>query len=139
MTKRDEGFGHFPAATVVRIGGVLTSAVADTGTRITIIDPRLAAGMDLTPTTKTGRMSVAGTRMKGRIVKAEIEMAGGSCSARVDAFVPDPDEDFTRGVLLGMEFLQKAKLRVDGETGTVYCPAEIGSLNGTRKRRRVRG
>ena len=66
-TRRDEGFGHFPAATVVRIGGVLTSAVADTGTRITIIDPRLAAGMALTPTTKAGRMSITGTRMKGRI------------------------------------------------------------------------
>ena len=137
MSKRDSTLGHYPAATVVRVGGVLTAAVADTGSKLTIIDPRLAVDMVFESTKRTGHMAIGGKRMRGRVVRVAIEAVDSPCKATVDAFVPNPGEDFTRGVLLGMEFLQKAKLRVDGETGTVYCPAS-GAFAGVPSRRRGR-
>lgn len=127
-TRKRRELNDQQAMAYVRIGNIPTAAMADTGTRRSIIDPEIAQAANAKPTGRTGVMHIAGHKLTGRIMRVAIRTREPACSAVVDAFVPNPGQHFRKGVMLGMDFLQKAKMRIDGETGEVYCPIR------TRKR-----
>lgn len=120
--------GDQQAMAFVRVGGIPTAAMADTGTKTSIIDFNfMRQGVISTPLNKTGTMNIAGRKLKGTLHQIEIQLlhAPKSCKTLVEAFVPDKGQTFRKGIIVGMDFLQGAKLRVDGETGEVYCPRDL--------------
>jgi hypothetical protein len=139
--KRTRGLGDQQAMAYVRVDGAPTAGMADTGTRRSVVDRRLAAKG--TPVGAPGTYLIEGRRLRGHRVRVDIELIDApSCKATVDAFVPDADADFRKGLVLGMDFLQGAGLRIDAETGEVYCPRAlprgVTELRGA-KRSKARG
>jgi len=105
----------------VRVGGVPSAGLADTSSKRTIIDAQLAAQAGAVDTGKTGVMNIAGHKLRGRIMRVAIVVPRSTCGAFVDAFVPNEGQPFRKGLLLGTDFLQPAKMLIDTETGEAYC------------------
>ncbi len=114
--------GDQQAMAYVRVGGIPQAAMADTGTRRSIIDSEIAAHGGAKPTGRTGTMHIAGHKLQGALMRIKIEVPNTRCAAEVEAFVPNKGQPFKKGFILGMDFMQKAKMRIDAETGEAYCP-----------------
>ena len=116
--------GDQQAMAFVRVGpnDVPQAAMADTGTQRSIVGHEIAKVAAAIPTGKTGTMNIAGHKLRGQIMRITISVPNTRCRATVDAFVPNPGQAFRKGFILGMDFLQKAKMRIDAETGEAYCP-----------------
>ena len=117
-------FGEMQAVAYVRIGGYATAGMADTGSPRSVIAREIAAQAQTEATGRRGRMNIAGHRLSGDIVRVNIEMIDCPAKATVDALVPDKGQRFPKGLLLGMDFLQGAGLRIDATTGEAYCSEE---------------
>lgn len=126
MTKRvrSRGLGDCPAMAFVRLGGRFpTGAMADTGSRRSIVDREAAVAAGAAPTGRTRTMIIGGKKMRGELMRLAISaIGGGSCQATIDVFVPSTGRVFRKGVLLGMDFFQASGMRIDGLTGEAYCP-----------------
>jgi len=133
MANAKRPFGEMQAVAYVRIGGYATAGMADTGSPRSVIAREIAEHARTERTGKRGRMNIAGHRLSGDIVRVDIVMIDCPAQATVEALVPDAGQRFPKGILLGMDFLQGAGLRIDATTGEAYCP---GTLDGARKRRR---
>jgi len=114
--------GDQQAMAFVRVGGHPQAAMADTGTQRSIMDRSIAERAGAEPTGRTGQMSIAGHKLRGELMRVSITVPNSPCNAEVEAFVPNAGQPFRKGLILGMDFLQKAKMRIDAETGEAYCP-----------------
>jgi predicted aspartyl protease len=99
--------------------------MADTGAKRTIIDLELATRAGAVPTNRPGTMHIAGHTLQGQLMRITISVPNSSCTATVKAFVPNAGQPFRKGLILGMDFLQAARMRIDAETGEVYCPEQV--------------
>jgi len=122
MRKRKPALGDEQAMAFVRVGDFPTAAMADTGTKRSIVDRLIAERAGAKPLGKTGTMNIAGHRLRGELMRVRIHVPRSGCAASVDAFVPFTNQPFRKGLILGMDFMQKAKLVIDAATGEVYCP-----------------
>jgi predicted aspartyl protease len=127
------GFGDMQAMAFVRVGDYPTAGMADTGTSRTVIDAELASRAGAEYTNRKGKMNIAGHALRGRIAKVRIRASATTCEAVVEAFVPDAGQPFRKGLILGMDFLQAAKMRIDAETGEAYCPHVAKELGGAKR------
>jgi hypothetical protein len=100
-------------------------AMADTGSKRSILDPELASRTGAVRLGRTGVMNIAGHKLRGELMRVKITTQGAGCHATIDAFVPNRGQPFRKGFILGMDFLQAAKMRIDAETGEAYCPADV--------------
>jgi len=121
---KQKQLGDQQAMAYVRVGpdDVPQAAMADTGTKRSIVSREIAMAAKATPTGRTGVMHIAGQRLEGQLMRMTISVINTKCRATVDAFVPNQGQMFRKGFILGMDFLQKAKMRIDAETGEAYCP-----------------
>jgi hypothetical protein len=115
--------GDQQAMAYVRIGGVPMAAMADTGTQRSIMAVEIARVGRAAPTGRRGTMYIAGHRLRGAIMRVRITVPRTTCAATVAAFVPDKGQPFRKGLILGMDFLQAARMHINAETGEAYCPA----------------
>lgn len=117
------GFGDPQAMAFIRVGDAPQAAMADSGTKVTIMDRAIAERAGAIPTGRRGKMNIAGHKLVGELHRVTISAAGQpKCRATVDAFVPDAGQIFRKGLILGMDFMQPAKMIIDASTGEAYCP-----------------
>lgn len=129
------GLGDYPAMAYVRVGGYPTGAMADTGTKRTVIDRVLAERANAIPLHRTGRLNIAGTQLQGELMRVRIEAIDGPCAGTVDAFVPLPGQVFRKGILLGMDFFQASGMNIDGASGEAFCPTRLKKTKSARRRK----
>jgi hypothetical protein len=121
--KRGCGLGDPQAMAFVRVGDLPAAAMADSGTRVTVMSREIAERGGARPTGRRGKMNIAGHRLVGELHRVTISSSDSpTCRATVDAFVPDAGQVFRKGLILGMDFMQPAKMIVDAATGEAYCP-----------------
>lgn len=121
--KKHKQLGDQQAMAYVRIGNTPFPAMADTGTQRSIMSVEIAQIGHAEDTGRRGRMNIASHQLRGKLMRVRIDVPKSTCGATVDAFVPDEGQPFRKGLILGMDFLQAAKMRIDAETGEAYCPA----------------
>jgi hypothetical protein len=78
-------------------------------------------GVTAVQTGRTGTMKIAGRSLSGVMMRVRVTALDGPCTAEVEAFVPT-SRTFRKGLLLGMEFFQGSKMKIDGASGEAYCP-----------------
>lgn len=110
------------AMMLLRIGGKNIPALADTGSQRSILDAAVAKDVNAIPINKRIKLNIAGDKLEGQLMEVTMESILGGCKARVEAFVPD--RPFSKGAIIGMDFLQKAKMIIHAEDGTVICPLD---------------
>lgn len=121
--RQQKQLGDAQAMAYVRAGNFATAALADTGSPRTIVGAEIAQQAGAVTTGKRGRMNIAGQRLKGELKRMKIEtLDEGKCAAEIVVFVPDVGQKFRKGLILGMDFMQKTKMIVDAETGEAFCP-----------------
>jgi len=109
---------------LVRLGAYPTAGMVDTGVKRTIIDRELAERAHAQPINRNTTMRTAGRVLRGRLVRINISVVHGPCGATVEALVPDEGEPFRKGLVLGLDFLRAAGVRIDTETGEVCCASD---------------
>lgn len=114
--------GDQQAMAYVRVGNMPTAGMADTGSRRSVMDRGIAEAGGAVATGRRGTLNIAGHKLRGDLMRVSISVPHTSCRTSVEAFVPDAGQPFRKGLILGMDFLQKAKMRIDAETGEAYCP-----------------
>ncbi|MBI5209773.1 MAG: retroviral-like aspartic protease family protein [Elusimicrobia bacterium] len=104
----------------VRINGrVLASLMVDTGATFTTLSAKLADGLGLAPAADLGQVTVQvadGRQVQARRVLLDLVEVGTMRAEKVEAAVLPESDDAADG-LLGMSFLRRFDVRVDGEGG----------------------
>lgn len=113
----------------VKIAGLLTAAIVDTGAPYFICAPDVARLIGFAPAAALGKCAILirGYRVKGSLHRAELTLlasAGESLIVEIIAFVPTPDEPFNFPSFLGFTgCLEWIRFAIDPFNQTFYFGA----------------